>query len=165
MQFLSTEGDEWVEPTNNSSAGRPYFEELFRNGRGGSDFNPLLTFSLSKNDFLRGSAEIMVWVQVCFFAALRLHSALDVMPKNTVCIEKLGVAAAGSDSFRALLKAPFSLLISQLIGLDQNVEHSFLSCGASQPLQLSMAASCLLITDDIIIIFIFTLQSQSVQKV
>lgn len=49
----------------------------------------------------------------------------------------------GSDSFRALHKTPFSLLISQLF----------------------MAASCLLITDDIIIIFSFTLQSQSVQKI
>lgn len=60
VQFPSTEGEEWVEPTNNSSAGRPYFEELFRDGRGVSDFNPLLTFSLSKKDFLRGSAEIVV---------------------------------------------------------------------------------------------------------
>lgn len=81
---------EGVEPTNKSSAGRPYFKELFRDGRGVSDFNPLLTFSLSKNDFLRGSAEIGVWVQICFFAASRLHSALDVMPKNTACIEKPG---------------------------------------------------------------------------
>lgn len=99
VQFPSTEGEEWVEPTNNSSAGRPYFEELLRDGRGVSDFNPLLTFSLSKNDFLRGSAEIVVWVQICFFAALRLRSALD---------EHCAAAgSAGPDCFRALHKAPF----------------------------------------------------------
>lgn len=124
VQFPSTEGEEWVEPTNNSSAGRPYFEELFRDGRGVSDFNPLLTFSLSKKDFLRGSAEILVWVQICFFAALRLHSALD---------EHCAAAgSAGSDSFRALHKAPFSLLISQLISLDQK-------CGTWFPLSASAA--------------------------
>lgn len=124
VQFLSTEGEEWVEPTNNSSAGRPYFEELLGDGRGVSDFNPLLTFSLSKNDFLRGSAEIVVWVQICFFAALRLRSALD---------EHCAAAgSAGPDCFRALHKAPFSLLISQLIGLDQK-------CGTWFPLSASAA--------------------------
>lgn len=92
----------------------------------------------------------MVWVQICFFAALRLRSALD---------EHCGAAgSAGSDGFRALHKAP----------ADLTADWFRPKCGRSfpsQPLQLSMAASCLLITDDIIITFIFTLQSQSVQQI